>query len=59
MTPIEFGHKVFLAESARGLITQYEVLESVCRLNMVVIAGTPETAFGDVPEIIWIGSWLL
>ena len=26
-TPIEFGHKVFLAESARGLITQYEVLE--------------------------------
>jgi transposase, IS5 family len=25
-TPIEFGHKVFLAESARGLITQYEVL---------------------------------
>jgi IS5 family transposase len=21
-TPIEFGHKVFLAESARGLITQ-------------------------------------
>jgi IS5 family transposase len=27
-TPIEFGHKVFLAESARGLITQYEVLGS-------------------------------
>ena len=26
-TPLEFGHKVFLAESARGLITQYEVLE--------------------------------
>lgn len=25
-TPIEFGHKVFVAESARGLITQYEVL---------------------------------
>jgi transposase, IS5 family len=25
--PIEFGHKVFLAESARGLITQYRVLE--------------------------------
>jgi len=24
-TPIEFGHKVFLAESAQGLITQYEV----------------------------------
>ena len=26
-TPIEFGHKVFLAESAQGLITQYEVLK--------------------------------
>jgi hypothetical protein len=26
-TPIEFGHKVFLAESAHGLITQYEVLD--------------------------------
>src|SRR3977135_1492892 len=26
-TPVEFGHKVFLAESAKGLITQYEVLK--------------------------------
>ena len=26
-TPVEFGHKVFLAESARGFITQYEVLD--------------------------------
>ena len=26
-TPVEFGHKVLLAESARGLITQYQVLE--------------------------------
>lgn len=25
--PIEFGHKIFLAESARGLITQYGVLD--------------------------------
>jgi transposase, IS5 family len=25
--PVEFGHKVFLAESAQGLITQYRVLE--------------------------------
>jgi len=25
-TPVEFGHKAFHAESARGLITQYEVL---------------------------------
>jgi IS5 family transposase len=26
-TPVEFGDKVFLAESATGLITQYEVLK--------------------------------
>src|SRR5260370_38891136 len=26
-SPIEFGHKVFLAESARGLITQYDLLD--------------------------------
>ncbi len=25
-TPVEFGHKVFLAESAQGLTTQYTVL---------------------------------
>jgi IS5 family transposase len=25
--PVEFGHKVFLAESAQGLITQYSVLD--------------------------------
>jgi transposase, IS5 family len=27
LTPVEFGHKVFLAESAQGLITQYKVLK--------------------------------
>jgi transposase, IS5 family len=26
-TPVEFGHKVFLAESAQGLVTEYKVLE--------------------------------
>jgi IS5 family transposase len=26
-TPVEFGHKVFVAESARGLITDYQVLD--------------------------------
>jgi len=25
--PVEFGHKVFLAESAKGLITQYDILK--------------------------------
>jgi IS5 family transposase len=27
LKPVEFGHKIFLAESARGLITQYHVLD--------------------------------
>src|SRR5512147_1968969 len=27
LKPVEFGHKVYIAESARGLITQYKVLE--------------------------------
>jgi len=27
LTPVEFGHKIFLAESAQGLITQYQVLD--------------------------------
>ena len=27
LTPVEFGHKVFLAESGHGLITQYRVLK--------------------------------
>jgi len=27
LKPVEFGHKIFLAESARGLITQYQVLD--------------------------------
>ena len=26
-TPVEFGHKVFLAESSKGLITDYQVLD--------------------------------
>jgi transposase, IS5 family len=26
-TPVEFGHKVFLAESAQGLVTEYKVLK--------------------------------
>ena len=27
LKPVEFGHKVYIAESARGLITQYSVLD--------------------------------
>ena len=32
--PVEFGHKVFLAESAQGLITDYRVLEGQCRTGI-------------------------
>src|SRR6202162_473116 len=47
-TPVEFGHKVFLAESAKGLITQYEILkgnppdEIWCRRSS--IAAAPSAA---------------
>src|SRR5690242_16485577 len=50
-TPIEFGHKVFLAESAQGLITQYEVLK-----------GNPSDDIHVVPSLrrsqasVWSGT---
>jgi IS5 family transposase len=52
-TPIEFGHKVFLAESARGLITQYEVLDGnpVDEQHVIVSLARHKQTFGDVPEL--------
>ena len=52
-TPIEFGHKVFLAESACGLITQYEVLDGnpVDEQHVVVSLQRHKQTFGDVPEL--------
>ena len=52
-TPIEFGHKVFLAESARGLITQYEVLEGNPADEQHVVASLErhKQTFGDVPKL--------
>jgi transposase, IS5 family len=52
-TPIEFGHKVFLAESARGLITQYEVLDRnpVDEQHVVISLERHRQTFGDVPEL--------
>ena len=52
-TPIEFGHKVFLAESARGLITQYEVLDGnpVDEQHVVVSLARHKQTFGDVPKL--------
>jgi IS5 family transposase len=52
-TPVEFGHKVFLAESARGLITQYEVLKGNPSDEMHVAPSLDrhKQTFGRVPEL--------
>jgi len=52
-TPVEFGHKVLLAESARGLITQYQVLEGNPPDEQHVGRSLQrhKRAFGRVPEL--------
>jgi IS5 family transposase len=52
-TPIEFGHKVFLAESEQGLITQYEVLKGNPSDEAHVVPSLDRhmEAFGRVPEL--------
>jgi transposase, IS5 family len=52
-TPIEFGHKVFLAESAQGLITQYEVLNGnpSDEVHVAPSLRRHRRAFGRVPEL--------
>src|SRR6267142_2810134 len=52
-TPIEFGHKVFLAESARGLITQYEVLDGnpVDEQHVIASLKSHKQAFGHAPHL--------
>jgi len=52
-TPVEFGHKVFLAESARGLITQYEVLKGNPSDEDHVAPSLKrhKDAFGSAPEL--------
>jgi len=51
--PVEFGHKVFLAESARGLITQYRVLEGnpVDDAQVSPCLKRHAQMFGDAPEL--------
>lgn len=51
--PIEFGHKVFIAESARGLITQYRVLSGNPQDHAHVKPSLEhhKKMFGDAPEI--------
>jgi IS5 family transposase len=51
--PIEFGHKVFLAESGRGLITQYRVLTGnpVDQDHVTPSLERHTDAFGRAPEL--------
>src|SRR5438132_1165566 len=52
-TPVEFGHKVFLAESAQGLITQYAVLKGNPSDDIHVAPSLDrhKRTFGRVPEL--------
>jgi len=52
-TPVEFGHKVFLAESAQGLITQYEVLKGnpSDEVHVEPSLKRHKDAFGSAPEL--------
>lgn len=52
-TPVEFGHKVFLAESANGLITQYEVLDGNPNDHHQVEPSLErhKETFGRAPEV--------
>jgi transposase, IS5 family len=52
-TPVEFGHKVFLAESAEGLITQYEVLKGNPPDEVHVASSLQRhrQAFGRAPQL--------
>ena len=51
--PVEFGHKVFLAESARGWITQYRVLEGnpADEDHVESCLKTHQKTFGSAPEV--------
>jgi IS5 family transposase len=52
-TPVEFGHKVFLAESAHGLITQYDVLKGnpSDEVHVAPSLRRHRQAFGRIPEL--------
>jgi transposase, IS5 family len=52
-TPVEFGHKVFLAESAKGLITQYKVLNGnpLDAIHVAPSLKCHKKAFGRAPEL--------
>ena len=58
--PVEFGHKVFLAESAHGLITQYRVLDGNPSDEDHVPPSLQchQETFGRAPELLWRRSRL-
>jgi IS5 family transposase len=51
--PVEFGHKVFLAESAQGLVTQYRVLDGNPSDEDYVkpSLSNHKKIFGSAPEV--------
>jgi IS5 family transposase len=53
ITPVEFGHKVFVAESARGLITDYRVLSGNPADDQQVAPSLKhhKQMFGAAPEL--------
>ena len=50
--PVEFGHKVFLAESEQGLITDYEILEGnpIDQEHVALSLERNRKLFGHAPE---------
>ena len=53
LKPVEFGHKVYIAESARGLITQYRVLDGNPADEGHVESSLQQhrETFGGVPKV--------
>ena len=53
LKPVEFGHKVYIAESARGLITQYQVLAGNPTDDAHVESSLKRhrETFGDAPTV--------
>jgi IS5 family transposase len=53
LKPVEFGHKVYIAESGRGLITQYRVLDGNPTDDVHVEDSLKrhQETFGEVPKL--------
>jgi IS5 family transposase len=53
LKPVEFGHKVFLAESGHGLITQYDVLDGnpADQVHVTVSLDRHTALFHTVPRV--------